>query len=393
MKTFKPTKIIIQITNLFKMLTNSSNQSSFKGLPPSFLISTEDISTFRQHNTQMKGKKVITHSGHFHADEVLACFLVRYITGFSSQNSNQSESGYWIIRSRNKEIFREADLILDVGGIYDPLQMKYDHHMDYFKETLDDSHKIKLSAAGLIYKHHGMDIVSNILKEWGLFNSNNQKNLAEIYKLLYESFIAYVDGNDNGVNQYEDCKCKMNYKNNTSFHNRIDRLNPSWGVQKLDQTEQFKKAIQVAGEEFFDQLSFIVNSYIPAYSRVHNAFINRLNINKSGRIMLLEGNGCPWKEHLYRIEEKYNLSGQVQFVLIETSHEGYRVCTVPESPGSFKFRKGLVKSWRGVTDDKLPQLSGIEDIIFVHPSGFIGGAKSYNSALKMAIKSVEEDQT
>jgi uncharacterized UPF0160 family protein len=32
----------------------------------------------------------------------------------------------------------------------------------------------------------------------------------------------------------------------------------------------------------------------------------------------------------------------------------------------------------------LKKISGIEDIVFVHASGFIGGAKSYDSTLKMA---------
>ncbi len=33
---------------------------------------------------------------------------------------------------------------------------------------------------------------------------------------------------------------------------------------------------------------------------------------------------------------------------------------------------------------KLVELSSIPDIVFVHAGGFIGGAKSYESTLKMA---------
>jgi len=37
----------------------------------------------------------------------------------------------------------------------------------------------------------------------------------------------------------------------------------------------------------------------------------------------------------------------------------------------------------------LVAVSGIPDIVFVHASGFIGGAVSYESVLKMALLSLE----
>lgn len=38
---------------------------------------------------------------------------------------------------------------------------------------------------------------------------------------------------------------------------------------------------------------------------------------------------------------------------------------------------------------ELVAASGIPDIVFVHNSGFIGGAKSYESTLRMAVESIE----
>jgi len=39
---------------------------------------------------------------------------------------------------------------------------------------------------------------------------------------------------------------------------------------------------------------------------------------------------------------------------------------------------------------ELISVSGIPDIVFVHNSGFIGGAKSYESTLYMAVESIED---
>jgi len=53
------------------------------------------------------------------------------------------------------------------------------------------------------------------------------------------------------------------------------------------------------------------------------------------------------------------------------------------------LRKGIKEEWRGIKDqEKLVNLSGIADIDFVHASGFIGGAVSKQSAIKMAEMSI-----
>ncbi len=47
---------------------------------------------------------------------------------------------------------------------------------------------------------------------------------------------------------------------------------------------------------------------------------------------------------------------------------------MPETPTSFESRKALPEAWRGVRDEALSGLIGIEGAVFCHASGFIGGA-------------------
>lgn len=47
------------------------------------------------------------------------------------------------------------------------------------------------------------------------------------------------------------------------------------------------------------------------------------------------------------------------------------------------------KQWRGVRDEMLENVSGIKGTIFCHSSGFIGGNKTKEGALEMAIKSLQ----
>jgi uncharacterized UPF0160 family protein len=48
----------------------------------------------------------------------------------------------------------------------------------------------------------------------------------------------------------------------------------------------------------------------------------------------------------------------------------------------------LLKEWRGLSQEELKTISGIQDIVFCHHGGFIGGAKSFESTLEMARRSL-----
>ena len=64
--------------------------------------------------------------------------------------------------------------------------------------------------------------------------------------------------------------------------------------------------------------------------------------------------------------------------------------TMSKTNGSFDIRVPLCEGWRGLRNDDLNAASGLPDTEFVHRAGFIGGAWSKESAIAMAVKSLEE---
>lgn len=66
----------------------------------------------------------------------------------------------------------------------------------------------------------------------------------------------------------------------------------------------------------------------------------------------------------------------------------WRLQAVAVGPDKFDSRKALPLSWRGLDDDQLSEVSGINGCTFVHMSGFIGGNRTYDGALAMARKSL-----
>jgi len=99
-----------------------------------------------------KGSKVIgTHSGSFHCDEALAVWMLHQTEEFADSP---------IVRTRDMKLLETLDANVDVGATYVPATHRYDHHQRGFEETLDAEHKVKLSSAGLVYKHFGKEVLA-----------------------------------------------------------------------------------------------------------------------------------------------------------------------------------------------------------------------------------------
>lgn len=61
-----------------------------------------------------------------------------------------------------------------------------------------------------------------------------------------------------------------------------------------------------------------------------------------------------------------------------------RIQSVPLTASSFDNRAPLPVEWRGIRDDALSQVTGIEGCVFVHATGFIGGNKTKEGIIAMA---------
>lgn len=71
---------------------------------------------------KQKFKRIITHSGRFHADEVFAIAFLLF--------HNLVETDYEIIRLNNYDNFnkKNTDIVIDIGGKLDSKNNIYDHH-------------------------------------------------------------------------------------------------------------------------------------------------------------------------------------------------------------------------------------------------------------------------
>ncbi|OEL24184.1 UPF0160 protein [Dichanthelium oligosanthes] len=268
-------------------------------------------------------KRVGTHNGSFHCDEALGCFLIRLTSQFSGAD---------VVRTRDSQ-------------------------------------------------HFGKEIIA---KELGV--NEDHEDVHRLYLAIYKSFVEALDAIDNGINQY-DTDQPPKYVNNTHLSSRVGRLNPDWTDPDQSPEKEnaaFQQAMMLAGSEFMESVHFHVKSWLPARSIVLECLLSRGKVDPSGEIMVLD-RFCPWKLHLFELEEELKIDPPTKYVLYEDERsKGWRVQAVAVAPDRFESRKALPEKWRGMRDDELSAQTSIPGCVFVHMSGFIGGNKTYEGALEMA---------
>ncbi|CAM6089089.1 unnamed protein product [Calypogeia fissa] len=365
------------ISGTSRSLRQAMGFTAVPGANPGANSATSALNTTAGAAKRKPEKKVGTHNGTFHCDEALGCFMIRLTDKFS---------GAEIVRSRDQRILDTMDAVLDVGGVYEPERDRFDHHQRGFDQVFGHGFTTKLSSAGLVYKHFGEEIVA---KELG--KDPQDPDVKRVYLAVYKSFMEAIDGVDNGINQY-DSDLQPKYVEGTNLSARVGRLNPDWMDEQTAEKEDeaFHKAMNLTGTEFLESVHFYGKSWLPARSIVADSLADRHQAHESGEIMILK-HFCPWKQHLFEIEEELGLNPNIKYVVYQDERSGqWRVQAVAVAPGKFESRKALPVAWRGLRDEELSKEAGVEGCVFVHMSGFIGGAKTLDSTLELARKASSE---
>lgn len=334
-------------------------------------------------------KTIGTHSGTFQADEALGVWLLRQLPLYRQST---------VIRTRDSAVLDEkCDIVIDVGGVYDHEKLRYDHHQRGYEERFAPEKKeggeercTKLSASGLVYRHYGKEVISEYYPQ--LLTEENSSALEWVYGKMYNTFMEAIDAIDTGVEPipsgHDDVE--LQYRDSTGLSSRVGRTNPRWNEiddvtgSPPEPDARFEIASETCGKDFMSVLIKIVESDLPARSIVESAVKKRYECDTSGEILCLPSGGLPWKSQVYELEKDYALEVPIKYVLYTDQAGMWRIQCVSVEGKAFENRLGLPADWRGVRDEDLSKVAGIEGCTFCHASGFIGGNKSYEGVLEMA---------
>lgn len=278
---------------------------------------------------------IATHNGNFHADDVFAVAALKHL--FPSAT---------IIRTRDLEVLAKADIVLDVGGIYDAEQGRFDHHQKGGAGARENG--IPFSSFGLVWQKYGLEICAND---------------QEVANSLDKNLVSTIDAID--------CGHVEGVQTGISLSQTISMFNPTW-QEEGDFDSCFDEAVAFA--------SRLLTRFIAAASGGVNAkaiVANAIDKAVDPRVIVLD-KYTPWKTTVLR------LSKDALFMVYPSQTGQWRIQTVPVELGSFEDRKKLPTPWAGLSDKELQDVTGLDDAMFCHNGLFIAGCASFENTMKMA---------
>jgi uncharacterized UPF0160 family protein len=299
--------------------------------------------------TILQGPQVIaaTHSGSFHADEVLAAAALRL--------ANPSLT---ILRTREQQQLDTADIVFDVGRVFDPGACRFDHHQLEFTEARENG--IPFSSFGLIWRELGAALCGS----------------AAAASRVDRWLVQGVDALDCGVTLSKETPPAIVM----SISSALGSFNPTW------QDDTSPEARNVAFEQAVTWAKAVLQNTIREAKGLEaaHAVVEQAPLSEAGRLLVLDSD-VPWTETVFGSPRYEHLL----YVVSPNTQGKWHVHTVPDKPGSFGNRKSLPAAWAGLDGEELDRVVGMPGCVFCHRGRFVAGHKTKEGAVAMARLALE----
>jgi uncharacterized UPF0160 family protein len=278
---------------------------------------------------------VVTHDGKFHCDDIFGVAVLQLRFGVENLS---------VTRTREAALIKDADIVLDVGGEYDPARMRFDHHQN----------GAPVRESGLPYAAFGL-----LWKEFGEAITGSKEITEKIDKKLAQP----VDAGDNGImlyemNQYEVAPAEM--------YDLLESFMPPIGSSD-DPDEAFMKAVTIAREYL---VRVIERAKVKELLKVRAKEVYEAAEDKT--VLVFD---APMKRDIFIQYEEVKV-----IVSQDEQKTKWVAVTVPADETTFASRVYFPEAWAGLLDEELAAVSGIKDAIFCHKERFIFVAKSREGA-------------
>lgn len=271
-----------------------------------------------------------THNGSFHADDVLAVALIRAFVDADAR----------VMRTRDLELLKTADVVVDVGTEFEPARCRFDHHQQ--------SYTGPRSSAGMV-----LDWLQETDKVPALFAAR-----------LRDQVMDYVDAVDNG--------------RRTPDHG-VPCLSAALGqigelaVDKADFDQWFEKSAAFA--------ELYVRSMFAAHEKGEKAKAVVAEVmadaEREGRAVLFFAEHVKWKRAYFEMGGETH---PTDFALMPDD-DRWRIVAIPPEHHSMDKKRPLPIEWAGLRDDELSEAAGVPGGVFCHKNLFMAIFKTRDAAL------------
>lgn len=280
---------------------------------------------------EKRSRSVGTHSGPFHADEVVACALLIFFDLVDRER---------IVRTREPEELKTCTYVCDVGGVYAPQEGLFDHHQADYQG--------KMSSAGMVWRY---------LRERGVVDE-------ETYAFLNHALVLGVDAHDIGLSPQIDGVC--------TFSHIISNFLPP----------QYDASSEAQDLGFYGALEFTLGHLERFFMRYEWIKMGREVVRKAmeeGKEYLLLETPVPWLENFFALGGE----GHPALFLVMPAGEHWKLRALPPSlEERMAVRYPLPEEWAGLLDVELKKRTGIPGAVFCHKGRFTSVWETKDDALK-----------
>lgn len=283
-------------------------------------------------------KKVVTHSGSFHADDVFAVAAFQLLLG---------QGEVQVMRTRDDAVIASGDYVVDVGGVYDHDAKHYDHHQVGAPVR---ENGIPYAGFGLMWRHYGQEICGS----------------AEVAQAIEERLCIPIDASDNAINIWEPGQFELRPL-------EWDDIVKTWKAG-AETDEDLNRA--------FLQVVAVARVYLEkTIQKLHYKFADRdraeaLYASAQDRSVIVSDE--PVSRRWFIDKDDVN-------IVVHPRNDGaWMAIAVQKDSETYETKVQFPESWAGLRDADLAQVSGLPDAIFCHKNLYLFAANSQESAIEAA---------
>ncbi|WP_417807486.1 MYG1 family protein [Thioclava sp.] len=302
---------------------------------------------------------LVTHSGGFHADELLSSVILTRL--FPDAQLMRSRDKTWITPD-------ESRIIYDVGGQFDADLQIFDHHQRPNPLREDGQ---PYSSFGLIWARYGRDYLHAM--------DVPADDLDAIHGSFDRGFVLPIDLLDNGaVNASEAGPLFAGL----TLPVLLESLKPVFDDRAEGADDRaFLAALPVARAFVEAQIRRKAAKF-----RAEAMVMAAIETAGAGRILDLPM-GMPFRAGVEAAGADHLL------FVIHPRGSDWALTTIRTGDDTFDTRADLPTAWAGLTDNALEDVSGVKGAKFCHNGRFIAVASTRDAIVQMAELAVQEAVT
>lgn len=280
---------------------------------------------------------IVTHDGHFHTDDLLACavLLLKYPSAT-------------IVRSRDHSVIDKADIAVDVGGVYDPSRLRFDHHQPEGAGKRDNG--LPYASLGLVWKEYGRELSGG----------------EDVARLIEEKLVSSVDALDNGINL------------SRPFFENVKQYSVGDYFESFSTDAETMEDFDRIFSEVLMLAAGLIEREIRDARRTAADWkeVREMYEKAADKHIVILPRHMRWKRLL--------ISTEASFVVYPRPDGKWSSQAVPKAINTFELKRGFPSAWSGLRDGDFASVSGVPDAFFCHRDCFLVVAGSKEGAYKLA---------